>query len=143
PDISSQERIAAIERWGVGAVWAGDAGEALDIFVEVKAAIEAPLIAGEITLGVLRVERATTEGDRALDVSDSRVRPLEPVVVRSPAARHDRLVLEPTTSASPPKQPRSSLPTRAPGAWRGALAGSGSWLRCTCITNSRVDLPLP
>jgi hypothetical protein len=34
----------------------GDAGETLDVFVEIETAIEAPLEAREITLGVLRVE---------------------------------------------------------------------------------------
>jgi hypothetical protein len=34
----------------------GDAGEAVDIFLEVETAIEAPLITDEIPLGVLRVE---------------------------------------------------------------------------------------
>jgi hypothetical protein len=35
----------------------GDAGEALDAFVEIETAIEALLITGEITFGALRVER--------------------------------------------------------------------------------------
>src|SRR5262245_48757382 len=43
----------------------------------VKTAIEAPLIAGEITLGVLRVERATSADNRALDFAETRVCPLE------------------------------------------------------------------
>ena len=57
---------------GCGRCLGGDAGEALDIFVEGKTAIEAPLKAGGITLGVLRVERATSAGDRALDVAETR-----------------------------------------------------------------------
>jgi hypothetical protein len=92
-----------------------DAGEALDIFIEVKTAIEAPLIAGEITLGVLRVERATSAGDRALDVAETRVRPLEALALRSPAAGHDRLVLEPCISEAA-ETAEAELTTRAPGA---------------------------
>jgi hypothetical protein len=76
----------------------GDTGEALDIFVEIKPAIEAPLIAGEITLGVLRVARATRASDRTFDVAETRVRPLEAPVLRSPAAGHDCFVLEPGIS---------------------------------------------
>src|SRR5262245_49964748 len=89
PDISSQERTAAIERWDTGAVWA--ATRARRSTVEVKTAIEAPLMA-------VRVERATSAGDRALDVAETRVRPFEALILRSPAAGHDRLVLEPGIS---------------------------------------------
>jgi hypothetical protein len=37
-----------------------DAGAALDVLLKIEAAIESPLVAGEITLGVLRVKRSTS-----------------------------------------------------------------------------------
>ena len=72
-----------------------DASETLDVFVEIETAIEAPLIAREITLGVLWVERATGAGDRALDVAETRVGPLEACVLGAPAAGQNSLMLEP------------------------------------------------
>ena len=45
--------------------------------------------------GGVRVERATSAGDRALDVAET---PLEALALRSLAAGHDRLVLEPSIS---------------------------------------------
>jgi hypothetical protein len=71
---------------GRGRSLRGDAGEAVDIFLEVETAIEAPLITGEIPLGVLRVEGATGASNGALNVAKTRVRPLaRPSAVRRPS----------------------------------------------------------
>ena len=113
PDISSQERTAAIERWDMRCL-RGDAGEALDIFVEVETAIEAPIIAGEITLGVLRSNERQVPAIALLMLP----RPVFVHLKRSSFGRPlpvtTALCLSPA-SASPPKQPRPSLTTRAPG----------------------------
>ena len=74
----------------------GNAGETIDVFVEIETAIEAPLVAREIPLGVLWVERSTSAGDCALDVAKTDVRPLEALVLWSPAAGDQGLVLEPS-----------------------------------------------
>ena len=55
-----------------------------DVSVELEAAVEAPLVSGEIALGVLRVARAAGAGDRALDVGEARVGPLEPRALGRP-----------------------------------------------------------
>ena len=73
----------------------GDAGETIDVFVEIETAIEAPPVAREIPLGVLWVKRSTSAGDRALDVAKTDVSPLEALVLWSPAAGDHGLVLEP------------------------------------------------
>jgi hypothetical protein len=56
----------------------------------VEAAIEAPLVCGEIALGVLRVARAAGPGDRALDVGEAGVGPLQPIVLGAPASDEHR-----------------------------------------------------
>jgi hypothetical protein len=56
-------------------------GKALDVFIEIEAAIEAPLVGGEIAISVLRVARAARAGDRALDVGKTRVGPFEQIAL--------------------------------------------------------------
>ena len=74
---------------GLGRGSGGDASEALDVSVELEAAIEAPLVGGEIALGVLWVARAAGAGDRDLDVGEARVRPPQPLVLGAAASGDD------------------------------------------------------
>jgi hypothetical protein len=70
-----------------------DAGEALQVLVEIEATVEAPLVGGEVTRRELNIARAAGADDGALDVAERRIDLLEFAVARTPATGHSGLVV--------------------------------------------------